>query len=176
MSKVGFVAALAIAATARLASAQSIPATVQQAEAEGAGFAHDPPQAVGQSFFTNSPFGGTADRRCAPGMEQNWAGALRSGDFILRGRVQGTLHAGQQHKLGWFPLHGSASHKPPLVVRAARVGNPADSIHFRIDHITHGGESEWGYPRDVSFPTAGQWLVVATAGNDWGCFLLDVDP
>ncbi len=33
----------------------------------------------------------------------------------------------------------------------------------------------YGYATNVDFPTAGQWLVVATARDDWGCFAVDVD-
>jgi hypothetical protein len=32
----------------------------------------------------------------------------------------------------------------------------------------------YGYPSLVSFPKAGQWLVIATAGDDWGCLVVDV--
>lgn len=178
MRNVSLVAALLIASTTHLANAQNIPATVQQAEAEGANFGHEASQVVGQSYFTESPFGGTADRRCVAGAAQNLDGSLRSGDFIVRGRVDGTFRVGKERKVLWIPLHVSASRKPPLVVRAARVGNPADSVRLRIDGLAHGGGSVhglYGYQSLVSFPSAGQWVVIATAGNDWGCFVLDVD-
>ena len=38
---------------------------------------------------------------------------------------------------------------------------------------TPDGE-RWQVPSTVFFPSAGQWLVVATAKDDWGCFVLDV--
>ncbi len=179
MWRASLAAALLTTSTTRVLNAQNIPTTIRVAEAEGADFAHDAPQVVGQSYFSDSPFGGTADRRCVASMEQNWAGSLRSGDFIVRGTSSGTLQAGKERKVLWIPLHGSPSRKPPLVVRAARVGNPADSVRFRIEGLAHGSGTSgplYGYPSSVSFPSAGQWIVVATAGNDWGCFVLDVAP
>jgi hypothetical protein len=64
-------------------------------------------------------------------------------------------------------------------IRAARIGNPADSVRFRIEGLAYSPGPFgrlYGYPSSVSFPSAGQWVIVATAGNDWGCFVLDVAP
>jgi hypothetical protein len=169
-----------VASTTHVLNAQNIPSTIREAETQGADIAHEGPQVAEQSYVHDSPFGGTADRRCVPTAEQNWAGSLRSGDFIVRGRLNDDasgFQAGKEHKVLWIPVHGSASWTPPLVVRAARVGNPADSVHFNIEHLVHGGGGPtplYGYQSLVSFPSAGQWVVVATAGNDWGCFLFDV--
>ena len=189
MRRVSLTVALVIASTTQVVNAQNIPATVREAEAQGADFAHDAPQVAQQSYFSDSPFGGTADRRCvvaASYVAYTSApnGSLRSGDFIVRGGFLdaswGGFQAVKEHKVLWLPLHGSASHKPPLVVRAARVGNAADSVRLRIEGLTHGtsrgSEPLYGYPSLVSFPSAGQWVIVATAGNDWGCFVLDVAP
>jgi BlaR1 peptidase M56 len=173
----------------RDSSAQNIPATIREAEAQGADFPHDAPQVVRQSFFSDFPFGGTAERRCvvaASYVAYTSApnGSLRSGDFIVRGEILraswGGFQAGKGYKVLWLPLHGSSSHKPAIVVRAARIGNAADSVRLPIGGLTNGTsggpEPLYGYPSEVSLPTAGQWLIVATAGNDWGCFVLDVAP
>jgi hypothetical protein len=190
MRKVSLAGALMIATTTHVGRAQNIPATVREAEAQGADFAHDAPQVVQQPYFSDFPFGGTAERRCvaAAGYVAYTSsmpnGSLRSGDFIVRGEFSkaswGGFQAVKEHKVLWLPLHGSSLHKAPLVVRAARIGNAADSVRLRIQGLTHGtsGESEplYGYPSEVSFPSAGQWVIVATAGNDWGCFVLDVAP
>jgi hypothetical protein len=178
-----------IATTTHVVNAQNIPATIREAEAQGADFAHDVPQVAQHPFFSDFPFGGTAERRCVvAGAYVAYTsmpnGSLRSGDFIVRGEFSkascGGFQAVKEHKVLWVPLHGSSLHKPALVVRAARIGNAADSVRLRIEGLTHGtsGESEplYGYPSEVSFPSAGQWVIVATAGNDWGCFVLDVAP
>ncbi|HEV8445479.1 MAG TPA: hypothetical protein VGQ44_01620 [Gemmatimonadaceae bacterium] len=188
MRKVSLAAALMIASLTHVVVSQNIPVTIREAEAQGADFAHDAPQVVQQSYFTDSRFGGTAERRCVVAASYTAYtsapnGSLRSGDFIVRGGFLdaswGGFHAVKGYKVLWLPLHGSSSQKPPLVVRAARIGSPADSVRFRIDGLAKGtGPSVplYGYPSEVSFPSAGQWVIVATAGNDWGCFVLDVAP
>jgi hypothetical protein len=183
MRKVGLAWALMIATTTHVVRAQNIPATVREAEAEGADFAHEAPQLAQQTYFTDFPFGGTAERRCVMAAAYHLYtsapnGSLRSGDFIVRGQFidadRGEFQAVKEHKVLWVPLHASSLRKTPLVIRAARVGNPADSVRFRIESLVHGPPSLYGYISEVSFPSAGQWVIVATAGNDWGCFVLDV--
>jgi len=185
MRKVSLAGALMIATTTHVVNAQNIPATIREAEAQGADFAHDATQVVQQSFFSDFPFGGTAERRCVAAAAyvaytSMPNGSLRSGDFIVRGEFSkaswGGIQAVKKHKVLWLPLHGSSS-RIPLVVRAARIGSPADSVRFRVEGLAYSpGPSGrlYGYPSEVSFPSAGQWVIVATAGNDWGCFVLDV--
>lgn len=138
--RVSLAAALVIVSTTRVVSAQNIPATIREAEAQGAD------DFIGRAGYSGAAYG---------------------------------FQAGEEHKVLWIPLHGSSSRKFPLVVRAARIDNPADSVRFRVEGLAHGGGSPrplYGYPSEVSFPSVGQWVVVATAGNDWGCFVLDVEP
>lgn len=168
-----------LACLANVASAQAIPRTFATAEAEGAAFARADSAASAQSVFA-APSGGTSDRRCArplavplPGRE--W----RSGEFIVRGGYAYSLglQAGKAHKVLWMPLQGAALHGTPLLLRALRVGHPADSLRLSIAGVTRelaSTDPQYGYPSTVLFPTAGQWVVIATAGHDWGCFILDV--
>jgi hypothetical protein len=189
MRKVSLAGALMIATTTHVVRAQNIPATVREAEAQGADFAHDAPQVAQQPYFGDFPFGGTAERRCVVAAAyvayttSMPNGSLRSGDFIVRGEFSKASWDGFQavkgYKVVWLPLHGSSLQKPPLVVRAARIGNGADSVRFRVEGLAYSpGPSGrlYGYPSEVSLPSAGQWVIVATAGNDWGCFVLDVAP
>jgi hypothetical protein len=106
-------------------------------------------------------------------------GSLRSGDIIVRGRLIGTngMEAGKEDKILWIPLHAPSIGRPPLVLRADRIDHPADSLRLTVPGLTHGpgpAGRMFGYPSLVSFPKSGQWLVVATAGDDWGCFVVDV--
>lgn len=170
-----------LASLANIVGAQSIPATIAEAEVEGARFAHADPAISAQSLFTGAPFSGSGDRRCVHTIRDSSIprGSLRSGDFIVRAGFTGSfgLQAGKDHKVLWIPLHGAALHGTPLVVRAVRVGHPADTVRFSFAGLARGGEvtgPTYGYPSEVLFPNAGEWLVVATAKDDWGCFVLDV--
>jgi len=176
--------AVIFASFANIAGAQPIPLTIPAAEAEGAAFARADPAASAQSFFAGVSFGGSSDRRCVGAVRDDSPrdGSLRSGDFIARmGYSIGFgFQATKEHKVLWIPLHGSALLGTPLVVRAVRVGHPADSIRFRFPGLTRGAQVSgptYGYPSTVRFTKAGQWLVIATARDDWGCFVVDVaDP
>lgn len=171
--------AVGLMLTAATAQAQGIPETVAQAEAEGAAFAHVAPPSVVQAMFAAGRFGGTSERRCAPALPGDSLPALslRSGDFIIRGHWE--LRAGGRgNKILWLPFQGSPQMRgTPLLVRAVRIADPSDSQRQTILGFTHGGgygEPVFGWPSVVRFPRAGQWLVIATAGADWGCFVLDV--
>ena len=186
----GYGAAILAGAT-HVSRAQSIPLTVAAAEAEGAAFPHGAPPTVVQYMF-GGPFAGTSERRCtmSPPDDSIVGGSLRSGDIIIRSRLTGYwgLHAGRAHKILWMPLHGPADTSSrisfaewrkkavlhaPLLIRAVRVGHPADSMRQTRTGLT-GGPRQFGFPSTVTFPTAGQWLVVARTDDDWGCFLLNV--
>jgi hypothetical protein len=170
-----------LASLANVVAAQVMPVTIAEAEAEGSRFAHADSAASSQSLFTGAPFGGTADRRCVHTLRGQSipGGSLRSGDFIVRGGFSGSfgLQAGTDHKVLWIPFHGAALHGTPLVVRAVRIGHPEDSVRFSREGLARGHEvtgETYGYPSIVTFPKAGEWLVVATAKDDWACFVLDV--
>jgi hypothetical protein len=172
--ELGGALALLIGLTTHVVSAQNSPATIARAEAEGAGFVHNDSLSTRQPYFAESPFGGTSERRCVSDSLPDLS--LRSGDFIVRGRV---FEAGVEHKVLWIPLHGSPLSKPPLVIRAARIDSAADSVRLRVAGLARSlfrGGPLYGYPSLVSLPSGGRWLVVATAGGDWGCFVLDVRP
>jgi hypothetical protein len=163
-------------------AAQSIPATVKAAEAEGAAFPRRAvPAAVASAFA--QPFGGTAERRCVavpPTPKDRLSHPLRSGDFIVNSAFGGPEgpHARQGLKIAWVPLHSPVAARSPLVVRAARIGHSADSLRIRVRRWVsngHGSTIEGGIISVVRFPTPGTWMAVATAGVDWGCFLVTVD-
>jgi hypothetical protein len=170
-------AAVPLCFAASAISAQSaIPVTAAQAEAEAAAYSRSATDSAAQSVFSR-PFAGISDRRCVASNEAHdphASGSLRSGEMIVRGTWSPAwLHAGKANKFLWVPLHGSGAMRTPLVIRADRVGDPADSLRLSVERVTTDGYV-YGYLSSVSFPTEGRWLVVATAGSDWGCFVLDV--
>jgi hypothetical protein len=79
---------------------------------------------------------------------------------------------------------------PVLHLRATRIGSPAVVTAFRFERITRPiAQSELEayrngtgprpiggrpfFPTEVRLPSAGNWLVVVTSGDNWGCFIVD---
>jgi hypothetical protein len=158
--------------------ALAIAHTVAAAEAEGRQF--DRPEARNeQTSLLVTPSSGTNERRCVappPTDDSLVNGALRSGDLLARARFAGPqgFRAGKEQKVLWLPLHAVRGTHVTLLLRAARVGQPLDTLRQMIPGsvYSHGAT---GYPSALGLRTAGDWLVVATAERDWGCFLLHVD-
>lgn len=166
---------------ASIANAQGVPVTLAQANAEASQFPRAGSASVGQPYFAK-PSAGTSDRRCVASRSEpdpHATGSLRSGEMIVRGGWNDpTLPAGKEHNFLWLPLHGSELQGTPLVLRADRVGAPGDSLRLTVPRPAYTpapvSRRTYGYPSLVDFPTPGQWIVLATAGDDWGCFVLDV--
>jgi hypothetical protein len=156
--------------------AQTILRTVTAAEAEGAVSRHGVATAV-QPTVAAAAFSGTSARRCVspPSEDSLVAGSLRSGDLIARARFTGRwgIRSGKGLKVLWLPLHAVTDAEQPLLIRAARVGSPSDSVRETIARAVHSHGAD-GYPSILTFPHSGEWLVVATTGPDWGCFLVTV--
>ncbi len=183
MHRITVVAVVALAVASRPAVAQKgIPASVAAAEAEGAAFPrHAAPSSVAPDFAR--PFAGTTSRKCVtPSATGNDAGGqVRSGEFIIRGLFAGRFgpRAETPGKVFWLPLHDPLDYPNALLVRAGHVGHPEDGFRQAVadwGYPGRGHEHEGGFPSLVTFPSAGAWVVVATAGDDWGCFVIAVAP
>jgi hypothetical protein len=173
-----FVLVLLLSITAQVGVAQQIPSSPQGAEAEGVTFPHgaSPPR-IAPSFAAR--FRGTAERRCVTpysnvGVDSSSHsdGPLRSGEFIVR---YGGLFVNQPTKMLWMPLHNPSDYSGTLLIRAVRPDHPDDSLRVSVsDWGWSGSHVNSGYVSSVAFPSPGTWLVIATAGPDWGCYLLSV--
>ena len=179
MTRSAFLIAAAVFASARPGDAQRILPTVAAAEAEGVGYRRGPtPTTVSWAF--RKPFGGTAQRTCVAVRADGSAagGSLRSGDFIIRSGLLSWVwpHAEGKYKVLWLPLHSPRDGRGALLLRAVRVGHPAYTLRLRLSGAAAAGapKTELGFPSVISFPKAGQWVVVATAGDDWGCFVFSI--
>ena len=177
--RISRLALMILVAVAGAARAQGIPRTAREAEAEGALFAREAADAA-QAGWAARPARGTRERRCVPPRTPGDSvpvGSLRSGEFAIRAwfTVPQGFRVDYPHKILWLPLHPRTNGDAPLLIRAARLGQPADSIRLTVAGLTHSATgSEYGYLSTVSFPALGEWLVVATAGADWGCFLFTI--
>lgn len=180
MRYVGFGFALPLVAFARLSLAQGIPVTVTQAEADGAVFLHDAPPAALQPAFAQPPVGGSSvERKCVAPLSDvpTPLGSWRSGEFVIRAQFTGPggLRAGKGSKVLWMPLHDPGRRREQVVIRAARLEHPSDSLRLTFPGVARSiSHTEFGFPSTVIFPAAGQWLAVVTMDHDWGCFLLNV--
>jgi len=73
------------------------------------------------------------------------------------------------------PFHNPEEYKTTLLVRGARLGAPGDTIRYEQPDDawpTSGLKSDSFFPSGITIPHAGRWLLIATAGDDWGCFIL----
>lgn len=125
----------------------------------------------------------TVPRRCILG---RGAGPARSGQFTIGGMLgdDRAMVAGRQGKVWWRPLDG-AQNMPPLVVRGRNLSNLRDTIRFTTSAVAYPvplfsrasvneSKREYFFPSGITIPTSGEWLVVATSGANWGCFILTV--
>ena len=95
------------------------------------------------------------------------------GDFNL---VSGEFVAGSI-SFGWDTTYEQA--KMPLRARQPDVGRgvrlrlvpidpPGEPLLLDFPQLIGGGFATW-----PKFPTPGKWMIIATAGVNWGCFVLD---
>jgi hypothetical protein len=143
--------------------APSAPLSISSAEAEGAGM-----------------LGG--DRKSARCAEGRGMGPTESGRFTIGGMLSGQYasRAGQAGKIWWRPAHAN-DRMPPLVVRGRNLTTLRDTIRFSSATIawqsapgqpTQAANRQYFFPSRLALPTAGRWLLVATSGANWGCFIV----
>jgi hypothetical protein len=73
-------------------------------------------------------------------------------------------------KLWWVPLHREPM--PGLTVRAVLLDDPAIDRTFTLTPAA-GADGPF-YPSGVVLPVPGRWMLLATAGPDWGCFVITI--
>jgi hypothetical protein len=145
-------------------------------EAEERGSRH-PPAVTNNAGRYHDSYTGSRERRCVNAD----AGAMRSSDFVAGpfDRYNDLWRQGYG-KLWWHP-NEMPSEAPMLTVQATRLDEVAESRVYETRDIASPsgpGESRATsarfYPTGIRLPTVGRWMMVATAGNNWGCFVLTV--
>ncbi len=161
------------AQTLRIPRAGTVEQLRAEAAAEGAAFAR----------ASNASDASAAPRVCVEAFEM---GPARSGEFTIGGNLAGTsaMIAGHTGKVWWAPLH-HARNMPPLVVRGRSV-TTGDTVRFASANVAWPvgpglvrvpeAERKYFFPSGITIPTAGRWLLIATSGPNWGCFILTVRP
>lgn len=165
------------------ATTQPVRETVADAEAEGAVYPHGPRREHGPTQFAGR---GPAERTCTNGpttvsIAVPWV--ISSGDFVIGGQLGGYSppNVGRQSKIWWVPYHNPEEYGTTLLVRGAHLGVRGDTTRYEQpdDAWPSAGfgpgralKSDAFFPSGVTLPHAGRWLLIATAGDDWGCFIL----
>jgi hypothetical protein len=143
----------------------SLPASIEAAEAEGAKHPRADSPWYRIPAFRNSTTPGTAARKC---VSADSGRDMRSGE-IVAGDFQ--IVATRGVKSYWKALHHPFGGGEPMTIRATRLDSVAEST--RAEYRMTGG-----YPWDKfhqaapRMATRGRWMLVATKGPDWGCFIL----
>ncbi len=111
-------------------------------------------------------------------------GPVRSGEFEIGG---GLLPRWQPEgpKIWWSPTHHGRD-LPLLVLTATNTSDPNQVVTTDPWGLAYGTpmpvvpvpeeERNYFFPTWVPFPGPGQWLVVGTAGPNWGCVVLTILP
>ena len=114
------------------------------------------------------PGSSVTSRRC---VDANITPNPQSGEFTVAGFG---LYDAQWHqgaaKLAWKPANPDA--QATLVVRAQSLDLPVEATAFHATDLAGSiAEHNAFYPSNARLPKAGNWLLTATAGSNWGCFL-----
>jgi hypothetical protein len=166
--------------------ADSVPQSIAEAELQGSRHPRSPEPGVFGQWWLDKATVGTSDRRCVVVGDANGA---RSGEMV------GTpfqLYADYWSRGAAPKLSFATAHRPPigepmhLIVKVARVDAPAASYVFigRASTVRWSAvvisklmRIQWGAAATaIDPPSPGRWLLVASLGTDWGCFVLDLPP
>jgi len=184
---VGIVSSVALTVTAALTPQNAVQVLsgyteaeiVASAERAGAALAVDSRNpSVPNKYFGEPAPPGASERKCvaASGM-----GPVRSGQFAIGGLLSEKRDKAGDIKIWWAPMHHAA--QMSLVVRGRMAGTGAVTEFLSSGvawPVVRGGppvpvaEREYFFPSGVRFSSAGKWILVATQGSDWGCFILNV--
>lgn len=154
------------------------PRTIEEAEAEGAKHAQvtvaQEPEGFADAF-------GPKGRKCVEAADHT---AIRSGDFVAgsfnpRYMMVGTNGQPAKWKIWWIPKYVNWENTL-LRLRAAKLGAPEKTYSttfvataYSVNPDTRERGKDPFYPSTVLFPENGKWLVVMTASNNWGCFIVE---
>jgi hypothetical protein len=155
--------------------------TVEAAEAEGLTMPRaadvEPLPTVFRSLASRRPNAwmrpsdNTPERNCVEGFDIR---PIRSGEFVIGGNLGGDvamMHGDRGGKVWWLPMHQQTAGR--LVVRGTRLGDRGDTIRYVTSNVAFNSGGRF-FPSGIAVPDLGRWLMVATSGTDWGCFILSV--
>ncbi|MCC6237430.1 MAG: hypothetical protein IT299_07635 [Dehalococcoidia bacterium] len=157
--------------------------SIVEAEQRGAEYPSlPPPHEIAPTFPRTSSLPWerwTEDRRCVP-----LAGRARSGEFVVSAGFSDAPLADRTSKFGFTPLHQPADLRwidDPLRLELTYLDDPRQTYDYVVIGSVYGldeqnGPTGAGFVATLVPPRAGRWLLTASSGPNWGCFLLDVAP
>jgi hypothetical protein len=148
------------------------PRTVAEAEAEGAAYPRATPVSPSDPARTCTTI--RPDQIVFPTTHGDLAPyRLWSGEFYASAISFGWGDTYEHAKMPLQPARPDAI-GAGLWIRAIRLDQPAEGTTFAASELvrpsTGGPRFFAGWP---IFPTPGKWMLIATAGANWGCFVLD---
>lgn len=149
------------------------PSSVEEAEAEGSLYrsGYTPEDIATPSPEVAWDTGGEA-AECIP--VEDRSSRVRSADWVL-----GPASRGEVGAVTLYPMNpgslapGSGARVPQLLLRAASVGTSRYHVVESWERASEGTERLLGYSLSLALPNAGEWIIVATAGPNWGCFVIN---
>jgi hypothetical protein len=150
----------------------SVPRTVADAESFGRRY----PQADQEAEFPpvtllgESSLTGPGDRRCVDVANYEW---IRSGEFIGGPFALYRASWAAPPKFVWVAAHQPRLERLQVKVFATPLDAPDDArvyaTYRALPRLTMRKRPIQGF---VFLPRPGRWMLVTTAGANWGCFIL----
>lgn len=152
------------------------------ADAESEGRTHPRATAPADRDLTALNTSGSSDRKC---VEVGTSETVRSGDFVAGNfAYYPRIYRQGLGKLFWIPAHWpelTSSGWPqkgdmPLTVRVTRLDTTALSQTYNYTTWAKpvGTAGDLFVPSGLRLPEPGKWMLVATAGPNWGCFIYEL--
>jgi len=145
------------------------PHTIAEAQAEGAVYPHVtstfPVDRPARTCVTIRP-----DQIVFPTTKgDSGAYRLRSGDFEAGSVSFGWGDTYERAKMPLRPLHPEVI-GAGLWIRLIRMDPPGEDSTFALHDLNRADRSFPSWPK---FAAPGKWMMLVTAGANWGCFVLD---
>jgi hypothetical protein len=159
--------------------------SIGEAEDEGVRYPRGPETGAVNDLESMTPYG-SSERQC---VDVGTNHEVRSGEFVAGPfdlfpdmRLKALEWGRNGGKLWFIPRHIPPRYPPPadsasLLVRATRLDRSAGS---RERSWSIWSRAQGSKPPVLFFATnppltsSGRWMVVATAGPNWGCFVLEL--
>lgn len=166
------------ASYSELGGSQRADSLISAAEAAGTMHPRVERQKPVSAQWKESAWWGREDRRC---VEASGMGPVRSGEFIIGGELGGrpAILPRVPAKIWWAPLH-NGERMDSLVIVGERLSSP---MHMRLALGTvafpmspgqsiPSADREYFFPSGTIIPDWGRWLLIASSGPNWGCFIV----